>query len=289
MNIAIWANTQKPQFWNLLPELMAWFQKNKQEVYFTSRIKKGLDNKSKYKYSMVESGKDFSRVDFVLALGGDGTILSAARAVGPLKTPILGVHLGGFGFLAEGTVGNIFGRLQSVIREEYSIFPRMVLEIEIINGRKKIFYSLNDLVINGGESFRLMNCSLLMDNRMISSYSADGLIISTPTGSTAYNLAAGGPIVAPWLSLFTVTPICPHSLSSRPIVLPSQQELKIKFPESEPELRVAIDGQVKEKISSNAIIYVRRAPYDVQMITFKDRDYFYTLRTKMNWGQREKN
>ena len=134
-----------------------------------------------------------------------------------------------------------------------------------------------------------MNCSLLMDNRMISSYSADGLIISTPTGSTAYNLAAGGPIVAPWLSLFTVTPICPHSLSSRPIVLPSQQELKIKFPESEPELRVAIDGQVKEKISSNAIIYVRRAPYDVQMITFKDRDYFYTLRTKMNWGQREKN
>lgn len=285
MKIAIWANTSKNEFWNLFPDLMSWLRENGQEVFITVRIDGMLKDRSRYDYSVIESHEDFSKVDFVLAMGGDGSILSAARAVGSQKIPILGVHLGGFGFLAEGTVGNLYRRLQSVISHRYSIFPRMVLEVEIKNDRKKIFHSLNDLVIDRGESYRLMKCSLSMDKRMITSYSADGLIISTPTGSTAYNLAAGGPIVAPWLSLFTVTPICPHSLSSRPIVLPAQQELTITFPESESDLRIAVDGQVQEKVSPNAIIYVRRAPYDVQMITFEDRDYFHTLRTKMGWGQ----
>jgi len=288
MKIVIWANIQKQEFWDLLPELLSWFHEHKQEVLVTPRIDERLKDKDKYLYSILESHKDFSKVDFVLALGGDGTILSAARAVGQRKTPILGVHLGGFGFLAEGTIGSLYGRLQSVIKNKFQIFPRMVLEVDILNDVKKTFYSLNDLVIDRGESYRLMKCSISMDNRKITSYSADGLIISTPTGSTAYNLAAGGPIIAPWLSLFTVTPICPHSLSSRPIVLPSQQQLTITFPKSESEVRIAIDGQEQEKIAPDTIIRVRRASYDVQMITFEDRDYFHTLRTKMGWGQSER-
>ncbi|MFQ6674271.1 MAG: NAD(+)/NADH kinase [Fidelibacterota bacterium] len=285
MKIAIWANTNKQEFWDLLPELMSWCADNGQEVYFTTRIDGMLENRSQYDYSIIKTADDFSEIDFVLAMGGDGTILSAARAVGPRKTPILGVHLGGFGFLAEGGVENIYGRLHSVIHRNYIIFPRMVLEARIQDKREKLFHALNDVVIDRGESYRLMKCSLSMNGKLISSYSADGLIVSTPTGSTAYNLAAGGPIVAPWLSLLTVTPICPHTLSARPIVLPAHEELVITFPEAESELRLAVDGQVEEKLSVGDSLHVRRAPYDVQMITFEDRDYFRTLRTKMGWGQ----
>lgn len=285
MRIAIWANTTKKGFWALFPELMSWLTEKQQRVFLTAHIDAMLQDKSAYSYALIKSADDFSNVDFVLSLGGDGTILSAARAVGARETPILGVHLGGFGFLAEGSVSNLYSRLQSVMNNEYVIFSRMVLEAEIKDRENKTFHSLNDLVVDRGESYRLMKCSISIDGKVITSYSADGLIISTPTGSTAYNLAAGGPIVAPWLELFTITPICPHSLSSRPVVLPSQQELTITFPETESEIRVAVDGQVEEKVSASAVIYVRRAPYDVRMITFEDRDYFHTLRTKMGWGQ----
>ncbi|MEE9166754.1 MAG: NAD(+)/NADH kinase [Candidatus Neomarinimicrobiota bacterium] len=285
MKVAIWANTAKEEFWKLFPKLMTWFQENKQEVFLTTRIVGMLEDKSRFDFSVISSLQEFSQVDFVLAMGGDGTILSGARAVGHMQIPILGVHLGGFGFLAEGSVGNLFGRLKSIISDEYIIFSRMVLEVQVGDSDKRVFHSLNDLVIDRGESSRLMRCTLTMNERLITSYSADGLIISTPTGSTAYNLSAGGPIIAPWLSLFTVTPICPHSLSSRPIVLPSQEELAISFPHGESELRVAMDGQIQERVGSKEIIYVRRAPYDVQMITFEDRNYFHTLRTKMGWGQ----
>lgn len=285
MKIAVWANTEKKEFWDLFPKLMSWFRERKQDVFLTTRIVGMLKDASQFSYSVIRSAKEFSAVDFVVAMGGDGTILSAARAVGSTQTPILGVHLGGFGFLAEGSVGKLYSRLQYVINNEYIIFSRMVLQAEIGDERKKIFHSLNDLVIDRGESYRLMRCTLSMNGRLITSYSADGLIISTPTGSTAYNLSAGGPVVAPWLSLFTVTPICPHSLSSRPIVLPSQEELTITFPDAEAELRMTLDGQVQEKVKGSEVISIRKASYDVKMITFEDRDYFHTLRTKMGWGQ----
>ena len=130
-----------------------------------------------------------------------------------------------------------------------------------------------------------MKCSLFSEGHFITSYSADGLIIATPTGSTAYNLAAGGPIVAPWLSLFTVTPICPHTLSSRPIVLPAKNDLTITFLEEEPGARLTVDGQLEYSIPANGRVVVRKADYEVNMITFEDSDYYQTLRTKMGWGQ----
>ena len=145
--------------------------------------------------------------------------------------------------------------------------------------------ALNDLVRDAGEGFRLMKCFLSSEGHFITSYSADGLIVATPTGSTAYNLAAGGPIVTPWLSLFTVTPICPHTLSSRPIVLPAENDLTITFPEEEPGARLTVDGQLEYSVPANGRVVVRKADYEVNMITFEDRDYFQTLRTKMGWGQ----
>ncbi|MFQ6616132.1 MAG: NAD(+)/NADH kinase [Fidelibacterota bacterium] len=285
MTVAVWANTEKKEFWDLLPDLMSWFEKQDQTVFLTERIVRKMKDRKAYTFSVIRSADDFLQSDFVLAMGGDGTILSAARAVGHRKTPILGVHLGGFGFLAEGGVRNVYSRLQSVIKGEYAIFPRMVLEAEIQGGETKRVFALNDVVIDRGESYRLMKCSVSTNGRLITSYTADGLIISTPTGSTAYNLAAGGPIIAPWLSLFTVTPICPHTLSARPIVLPTQDELVVTFPDTESDLRLAADGQVEKRLSGDDSLLIRRASHDVQMVTFEDRDYFRTLRSKMGWGQ----
>ena len=285
MKVALWGNTSKPLFWELLPKVATWMEEKGQELYLTTHIHKRLQDKSSYTYSIIQKADDFTNVDFVLAMGGDGTILSAARGVEHRGTPIFGVHLGGLGFLAEGTVENIYTRLEAIITGSYSTFPRIVAEAKIEGDGSITVTALNDLVIDAGEGFRLMKCSLFSEGNLITSYSADGLIIATPTGSTAYNLAAGGPIVAPWLSLFTITPICPHTLSSRPIVLPTDSDLTITFPKDEAGARLTVDGQLEYPVSSGVKVLVRKADYEVNMITFEDRNYFQTLRTKMGWGQ----
>ncbi|MFQ6607459.1 MAG: NAD(+)/NADH kinase [Fidelibacterota bacterium] len=283
MKIGIWANTAKEAFWDMLPNLMAWLQEKEQSVFLTTRIHNLLKGKEDYDYSVIQSAEMFRELDLLLAMGGDGTILSAARAVEDRGTPILGVHLGGLGFLAEGGQENLNHRLESIMSGDYIIFPRMVLEVSINGGIT--YHALNDLVVDRGESFRLLKCSLSLNGNLITNYSADGLILATPTGSTAYNLSAGGPIVAPWLSLVTVTPICPHSFSSRPIVLPADQELTITFPHAEADFRLTVDGQAEAKLSKGTVLIVRRTDYDIQMVTFEDRDYFHTLRTKLGWGE----
>jgi NAD+ kinase len=283
VKIGIWANTGKKAFWNMLPDIMAWLKEKEQTVYLTTRIHSMLKGKEDFDYNIIQSAEMFRELDLLLAMGGDGTILSAARAVEDRGTPILGVHLGGLGFLAEGGQENLNHRLESIISGDFTIFPRMVLEVSINGGIT--YQALNDLVVDRGESFRLLKCSLSLNGNLITNYSADGLILATPTGSTAYNLSAGGPIVAPWLSLVTVTPICPHSFSSRPIVLPADQELTITFPNAEEDFRLTVDGQAEAKLAKDAVLTIRRTSYDIQMVTFEDRDYFQTLRTKLDWGE----
>ena len=266
----------------MLPNLMVWLREKEQSVYLTTRIHSLLKGDEGYNFNVIQSAEMFRELNLLLAMGGDGTILSAARAVEDRGTPILGVHLGGLGFLAEGGQENLNHRLESIISGDYTIFPRMVLEVSINGGIT--YQALNDLVVDRGESFRLLKCSLSLNGNLITNYSADGLILATPTGSTAYNLSAGGPIVAPWLSLVTVTPICPHSFSSRPIVLPADQELTITFPNAEEDFRLAVDGQAEAKLAKDTVLSIRRTDYDIQMVTFEDRDYFQTLRTKLGWG-----
>lgn len=284
MKIGIWANTAKEVFWDILPELMDWLKERGHEVFLTTRVEGLWKDKDRYTYSIIHTADEFPKIDFLLAMGGDGTILSAARHVAHRNTPILGIHLGGLGFLAEVTLDDFYPRLEKVLAGESTTFKRMVLEGEIIDGENRIVHVLNDLVVDRGDNFRLIKCSLFTNNRLITTYISDGLIISTPTGSTAYNLSAGGPIVAPWLSLITITPICPHTLSARPIVLPAENELKVTFPDAD-KIRLTVDGQEKYDLSPDATLYIRRAPYDIHMITFEDRDYFQTLRTKLGLGQ----
>jgi len=286
-SFGIWANTDKPAFWKVLPDIVSWAKGRGIDLHITTRIESQLKDLD-LDYHLIESADDFAKLDFILTLGGDGTILSLARAVGGHGTPILGIHLGKLGFLAEVVLEDMFPRLDAVAAGDYKIQKRMVLKCIIKNGNEpQIFYALNDIVVDRGKSHRLLNCELLANDDFVAKYNADGLIVATPTGSTAYSLASGGPIVMPTFGSMVVTPICPHTLTLRPIVFPDDQILEISFPvDGGKEMALAIDGQVNEYLKSTAKVVIQKATFKINMVNFTDLNYFNTLRTKLGWGVR---
>tara|TARA_B100001179_G_scaffold63075_1_gene43765 strand:- start:2554 stop:3438 length:885 start_codon:yes stop_codon:yes gene_type:complete len=286
-NFGIWANTDKPAFWKVLPDIISWAKNKSIDLFITTRIESQLKDHD-FDYQLIESADDFVELDFILTLGGDGTIFSLARAVGDRGTPILGIHLGELGFLAEVVLEDMFTRLDEVVGGDYNIQKRMVIKCIVNNGTEpQTFYALNDIVVDRGKSHRLLNCELLANDDFVAKYKADGLIVATPTGSTAYSLASGGPIVIPTFGSMVVTPICPHTLTLRPIVFPDDQILEISFPEDgEKDMALAVDGQVNEYLESTAKVVIQKAPYKINMVNFTDSNYFNTLRTKLGWGVR---
>ena len=286
-SFGIWANTDKPSFWKVLPDIVSWAKNKSIDLFITTRIESQLKDHD-HDYHLIESADDFVKLDFILTLGGDGTILSLARAVGDRGTPILGVHLGELGFLAEVVLEDMFTRLDEVVAGDYNIQKRIVIKCIVNNGTEpQTFYALNDIVVDRGKSHRLLNCELLANDDFVAKYKADGLIVATPTGSTAYSLASGGPIVIPTFGSMVVTPICPHTLTLRPIVFPDDQILEISFPEDgEKDMALAVDGQVNEYLESTAKVVIQKAPYKINMVNFTDSNYFNTLRTKLGWGVR---
>ena len=200
----------------------------------------------------------------------------------------MGIHLGELGFLAEVTIDQMFDRLSLVAKGDYLIQSRMVLQANIDNKEiSKTFYALNDFVIDRGKSQRILKMNLFSNGQFVSEYKADGLVFATPTGSTAYSLSAGGPIVMPKLRAIVVSPLSPHTLTLRPIVVPDDQLLEIKFPDHE-KVAFAVDGQINEYLDPDTKIIIQKSPYDIRMISFKDSNYFQTLMLKMGWGRRGK-
>ena len=285
-SFGIWCNTDKVKFWELLEPIINWARDKNLVPYITTRIQDNLPNKFDSNLNIINSAEDFLKLDFVLTLGGDGTMLSAARAIGKRGTPIMGIHLGELGFLAEVTIDQIFDRLNLVAKGKYLIQNRMVLKAEIKNKEKsKNFYALNDFVVDRGKYQRILTMDLFSNDQFVSEYKADGLVIATPTGSTAYSLSAGGPIIMPKLKAIVVSPLSPHTLSHRPIVITDDQVLKIKFPNHE-KVAFAVDGQVNEYLSPDMEIIIQKSSFDIKMISFKDSNYFQTLMLKMGWGKR---
>ena len=284
----IWGNTEKPAFWELLPDIISWTEEKNLEVHLTTRIRDNMEDPQTFSYQVIESAEDFFKLDFLLALGGDGTMLSLARAVGDRNVPLLGIHLGELGFLAAVNVDQMFEKLDQVVAGDYLVQPRIVLKSTVYNGGKSnTFFALNDMVIDRGKSHRMLVYELQANNHVIANYKADGLVVSTPTGSTAYSLAAGGPIVVPTMKTMVVTPICPHSLTLRPIVIPDDQVLNISFPSDHDDgISLAVDGQICEELGSSSKVEIQAADYTINMIEFPGSNYFRTLRKKMGWGRR---
>lgn len=228
------------------------------------------------------------RAGLLLVLGGDGTMLAAARIVGERETPVLGVNFGTLGYLTEFTDENLFPALDEIVRGDYALDPRMLVHCTV-ERRGRIVESalaLNDVVITKSALARIIEIDCWIDGRFVTYYRADGLIISTPTGSTAYNVSAGGPILLPSMSAFVINPICPHTLSNRPLVVPDTVTIDLSLRPTGEEVMVTIDGQTGFKLAINDRVRLQKSASRFNVITPRDRNYFEVLRGKLRWGGR---
>ena len=282
-SFAIWANAEKKQVPALVQNTIKWANDNNLKVYLADRLKSIDITNNNISYF---STKNPPEVDFLLCLGGDGTLISGVRIFSNPSVPVLGVHLGGLGFLAQITPEVLIDKLESVKKEEFKIQDRLVLSAKISNNDNS-FFAVNDFVVQNETSFRVTSLSLFIDNQHVSDYKSDGIIISTPTGSTAYSLSSGGPIVQPDVFSIIITPIAPHSLTSRPLVLPSDVEVEFRFnEESEDNLKLIVDGQNIINFTKDSTVKLSQAKHHLRFITFTDYNYYETLKNKMIWGKR---
>jgi NAD+ kinase len=285
-NFGLWGNTDKSVFWQILPKIIDWANSNKLQIYITEKIQKNVEFNAN-SIPVINSNEKISEMDFMLVLGGDGTFLSCARAVEHHDTPILGIHLGDLGFLAKVTLDDIFQRLDQVAKGDYLIEKRsMVKAVLKKTGSEKVLYGLNDFVVTSGESHRLLISEVFVNGRRVSEYRSDGLIVATPTGSTAYSLSSGGPIIAPDVDSFVITPISAHSLNSRPLVVSNKSSIEIKFSNYNQDIIFITDGQLHEILRPNDVALISNSNFQIGLIDFDDTDYFHTLRIKMGWGTR---
>ena len=222
----------------------------------------------------------------VLVLGGDGTFLSAVRWIGDAPIPVLGIKFGEVGFLAEISEDNLFEAVNTVIHQKFTTSPRMRLRADILREDRIIASEtvLNDIVINKGALARLASIKTLLDNHYLTTYRADGLIVATPTGSTAYCLAAGGPIVHPTVPGIILTPICPFTLTIRPLIIPDSVVITIVLEKEASDVLVTFDGQSGIELHNNDMIRIRKSPYPVLMIKLPGQRYFDLVKSKLRWS-----
>ena len=237
----------------------------------------------------TEKITDISKLDFALVLGGDGTYLHTVRMLHDKLVPILGVHLGSFGFLTQSQQKDVKANLVKALKGDLPISNRVLLEVALKKNAKESFhfFALNDIVFERSGSGRLIYMSITADGRLITDLKADGLVVSTPTGSTAYNLAAGGPIVYPEIPVTVITPICSHSLTDRPLVISNEQTIEIKLTNQTQRAVFLVDGQREMDLTFQDTIIIKKAKQKLQMLMPPDSDYFALLRKKLRFGQRD--
>jgi len=225
--------------------------------------------------------------DLLIVLGGDGTLLSMARAVGDLGVPIMGVNLGGLGFLTATTLDEMLPSLEAVLAGRMVVEERLMLLTRVVRNGAAVFehMALTDAVITKSAMSRIISLGVSVEGSHATAYRADGLIISTPTGSTAYSLSAGGPIVSPAVEAVVLTPICSHTLTNRPIVLPASHRIEVAI-QSDQEIMLTIDGQVGVGLRERDVVEVVTAPARMRLVRFPQKDFFSVLRTKLKWGER---
>ena len=235
----------------------------------------------------VESESLASEVDLMLVLGGDGTMIATARMIGDYEVPVLGVNFGGLGYLAEFRIEELYSALESILSENFRLDRRVMLAVELRRGDEppKTSRVLNDVVINKSALARIIEIETYFDHYFVNSFRADGLIVSTPTGSTAYNLSAGGPVVFPSMNAVVITPICPFTLSNRPIVVPDNAEIELLLKTDNEEVALTLDGQVGFQMQAGDRVVIRKSRTTFNLIQPSNRNYFDVLRDKLRWGR----
>lgn len=281
-SIGIIANPKKPKVKKIIEQMILWAEKNKIDCYLSEELKDLVEEKEKL--LPLSSLPDKSEV--LISLGGDGTMLKTARTVGEIGNPVLGINLGSLGFITETTTNDLESTLNRLLNKEYKVEKRMVLKAKIDLMNQPYVFALNDVVLDKGGVARLIQMHLYDKDEFVCSYSADGLIISTPTGSTAYSLASGGPIINPKINAIIVAPICPHTLASRPIIFSEKGNLKIVVECDQRDALLTIDGQIAKTLKSGTSVLVSKAEHTVNLIKFPESSFYSVLRKKLHWGAR---
>jgi len=281
--VAVFAKPGTDEGQRIAFELGSWLHARGVAVRFDEHTARALGRRDGIRADTIPPD-----MDLVIVAGGDGTLLSAARIAGPLGIPILGVNFGGLGFMTELQPEELYNALERVLRGEYEIEEREALRVRFRRGRKLLgeYALLNDAVVNKTALARMLVIELRIDAELVATYTSDGLIIATPTGSTAYNLSAGGPILDPRMSAFVIAPICPHAMSYRPLVVPGSVRIEVTLRSLTEEAYLTLDGQVGFPMRQLDAIVVDRHPRSVRLLRVAHRGFFEILQRKLHWGDR---
>ena len=288
MNIALKANIYHPEIETLLNRCLDQVRSRGVKAWVHSDILALVKDRSGV--VLIEEEGIPPEVNLVIALGGDGTVLGVARSVGEREIPIFAVNLGNFGFLTSSSVDNFVPDLDRILAGNFEVEDRMVLKAEISGSNGTVYSStaLNDIVLHKGTLARPIVLNIKAGGEQVGFFPADGVIVSTPTGSTAYSLSAGGPIIYPLMDAITITPICPHTLAVRPLVVPSNIPVSLSELSAHQEVILTFDGQLSRNVSEENIILVTRASHVTKMIKPFEGSFFSRLRGKLKWGERER-
>jgi NAD+ kinase len=280
--IGIICKPGRPEPLEILKELLPWLGRRGYETLVDSEAAAALGMQGRAREEIA------AEVDAVLVLGGDGTMLGVSRLVAERGIPILGVNLGSMGFITEVNREEIYEAVDTMLSGTCSVEERLMLSAGVLRDGERIaeYTVLNDVVINKSALARIVDLDAFINGVYVTTFKADGLIISTPTGSTAYSLSAGGPILYPSLDSILLTPICSHTLTNRPIVLPDNFTIRVILKTVSEDVYLTLDGQMGFSLRKDDVIEVNKSPYKTRLFIPCERDYFNILRTKLKWGER---
>ncbi len=289
--IGILANPRKEQVPGHLNELNQWIAKIKPKAeFFLCRYESEYLENSYSNIELVPEKEVLSFADLIVTLGGDGTILRAVAAIGDKAIPILGVNLGGLGFLAETAPDMLTHHLDAYLKGQCYIEERATMQCRVLKD-DHVCVAFNDLVVDKAGFYRVIEIVTYVDNCLLNSYIADAMIISTPTGSTGYSLSAGGPIVIPQTEVFIINPICPHSLTNRPVVIPDSSIITLEVFTEHTEINTVRDGRMDKSYPSGTAFEITKGEHKVKLVKMEKNSFYETIRNKLHWGEdfRDKN
>ena len=273
----------------ILPALLTWLRQKGIEALLDEETASTLNSKAKSAGVTVLPRNELpSKSDLILVMGGDGTLLAAARDAHECRVPILAVNLGSLGFLSAVTVGELYDSLEVVLNGKHQVEYRKMLQIRMLREGTVVetYHALNDAVLNKGAISRMLDFEAYIDGQFLTLIKADGVIVSTPTGSTAYSLAAGGPIVHPSVDAFLVTPICPHTLTNRAVIVPDSSRIEIVVKTEAESVFLTVDGQVGHELHHGDRIVCELSSSRIGLIRPLHKGFFEVLRSKLKWGER---
>ena len=281
--IGIFSRPRRPAVAEIVPPLLKWLKERGVAVHYDEETACCLDRPEK----PLTRREIIAKSDLLLVLGGDGTILAAAREAAPARVPILPINLGGLGFLTSFTLEELYPGLEDALAGRAAVSERVMLFVERLHNNAVLMEQvvLNDAVVHRGTLGRMIELELYIDDGFVCRYRADGLIVATPTGSTAYSMSAGGPIVHPAVESIQITPICPHTLSDRPVVVSHSSKIELRLAEGSDSVFLTMDGQIGVPMQVGDRIRITRAAARLKLIHPLNKSYFEILRSKLKWGE----